>query len=347
MSSFRSTPFVRVARLLPTAALFLPLIALAPPAAAQEFPLEVLVDETRVLLGEEVQIVVRTVETLPLASVHFGLEMRDRDGLPTVLFADLASAAVFAGTAGDAGDATIEAHWNPVTQRIDVSLESPSATLNQRFGPIAVLRFTLDAGVELDDRFEIALDPDLELVDAQLTPVLATPGDGRVRIIEADPGQNLGALGGEAFPGGDMVIGAMTVHAYAIGGGTIELLYDDTLAAGPPAVAFDARYGPVVVDALETSVAGRVLVTFHSDGGLFNATLHGAIFTVVVPSRPDVPIGTVSIVSLGPLTAFTDPAGQPIELETDFEELSFIDPELVAAGAFEAGGFTEWWATVD
>lgn len=64
-----------------------------------------------------------------------------------------------------------------------------------------------------------------------------------------------------------------------------------------------------------------------------NAALHGAIFTVVLPSRADVPVGTISIVELGAATALFDAAGDPIVLETDVEQLDFIAPEVVAAAA--------------
>lgn len=326
------------------------LLALAvTPAFAQILPLEILVDESRVVLGEEVQIVVRTVEPRPLASLTFGLEMRDEDGLPTVLFANFVSAAVFAGAAGGAGDATIVTQWNPVTQRIDVTLESPTATLNEVFGPLAVLRFTLDPIVGTLDRprFEIALDPDMVVLDALAESVVTTPANGRVRIVDPDPAQGLGALGGEVFPGGNMVIGAMTVHPFAIGGGTIELLYDAGLADGPPVVTLDLRYGATVIDKMTHPAPGQLIVTFHSDGGLYNAALHGAIFTVVVPSRADIPVGTASIVALGPATALFDAGGAPYVLETDVEQLDFIAQELVAAAGFEGVGFTEWWTVAN
>lgn len=348
LTRFRRT--VSLALSLPAAAAaVLTLAAPASTAQAQVLPFEVLVDETRVVLGEEVQIVVRTVASRPLASATFALEMRDEQGLPTVLFDSLASAAVFAGSAGGAGDATIQTQWNPATQRVDVTLESATATLNEVFGPLAVLRFTLDPGVGqlARPRFEIALDPDMVLIDAATERVVTLPANGRVRIVDPDPAQGLGALGGEVFPGGPMVIGAMTVHPYAIGSGTFELLYDATLADGAPAVALDLRYGATVIDALDTSVAGRVLLTFHSDGGVYNATLHGAIFTVVLPSRGDVAVGTLSTVTLGPATALFDAAGDPIVLEMDVEQVNFIAPEVVAAAAFEGGGFTEWWNIVN
>lgn len=347
----RSQPIASIVRWLPAAIGVVASMWLAPtaPASGQVLPLEVLVDETRVVLGEEVQIVVRTVDSRPLASATFGLEMRDEDGLPTVLFASLASAAVFAGTAGGAGDATIQTQWNPITQRIDVTLESPTATLNELFGPLAVLRFTLDpvVGSNPRPRFEIALDPDMVLLDAAAERVVTLPANGRVRIIDLDPAQGLGALGGEVFPGGKMVIGAMTVHPFAIGSGTLELLYDASLADGPPVVSLDLRYGATVVDSIAHPAPGQLIVTFHSDGGLYNAALHGAIFTVVMPSRADVPVGTISIVELGAATALFDASGDPIVLETDVEQLDFIAPEVVAAAAFEGGGFTEWWNIVN
>ena len=332
---------------LPTALVAFTLSLLVPAgvARAQVLPLEVLVDEARVVLGDEVQLVVRTVESRPLASATFGLEMRDEDGLPTALFANLVAAAVFAGAAGGAGDATIQTQWNPLTQRLDVTLESPSATLNEVFGPLAVVRFTLDPIVATLDRprFEIALDPDMVLLDPVAERVVTLPANGKVRIVDADPAQGLGALGGEVFPGGNMVIGAMTVHPFAIGSGTFEVLYDASLGDGPPVVALDLRYGATMIDALDISNPGQILVTFHSDGGLFNATLHGAILTVVVPSRADVPVGTISTVTLGPATALFDAGGLPIALETDFEQLDFIAPEVVARAAFDAGNLTEWW----
>lgn len=347
MHPTRSRRAARTAFVLPAAAAALGLCALLEDTAAraQVLPFEVLVDETRVVLGEEVQLVVRTVESRPLASATFGLEMRDEDGLPAVLFADLLSAAVFAGSAGGAGDATIQTQWNPATQRLDVTLESPTATLNEVFGPLAVLRLSLDPIVATINRprFEIALDPDMVLVDAAAARVVTLPGNGKVRIVDFDPAQGLGALGGEVFPGGNMVIGAMTVHPFAIGHGTFEVLYDAALAGGPPVVALDLRYGATVIDSLDVTNPGQVIVTFHSDGGLFNATLHGAIFTVVVPSREDVPVGTISTVTLGPATALFDAAGDPIVLETDVEQVNFLAPEVVAVAAFEAGGFTEWW----
>ncbi len=318
-------------------------LALAGPAIAQVLPFELVVDESRVELGDDVQIIVRTVESRALASASFGLEVRDRNGFPATAFASLESATVFAGTAGGSGDATIDAQFDPVTQRVDVTVASPTATLNELFGPLAVLHFTLAPGVQLGDRFEIPMDPDTVVVDALAAPVTTLVSRGRLRIIAVDPAQALGALGGEVFLGGEMVIGAMTVRPYAIGGGTIEVLYDASLADGPAVVSLDPRYGLAVIDSLTEPQPGQIIVTFHSDGAVYNSTLHGAILTVVMPSRADIPAGTLSTVSLGPATALTDAAGDPIVLEMDNEVINFLAQEFVARAGFNAGNFVEFF----
>jgi hypothetical protein len=50
--------------------------------------------------------------------------MRDEDGLPTVLFDEPRLGGGLCRDRRGAGDATIQTQWNPVTQRIDVTLES-------------------------------------------------------------------------------------------------------------------------------------------------------------------------------------------------------------------------------
>jgi hypothetical protein len=228
-----------------------------------------------------------------------------------------------------------------------VTASSPDLSLNSIFGPLAVFRFTLDAAVQEGDRFEIWLDPDTSLVDAEGEPVVTEVGQADLRIVEVEPGQGLGALGGEAYAGGQVVLGAVTERPFAIGSGTIELFYDATLFAGPPQVVIDPRYGSATVDAVGNPEPGHLIVDFTSPGGDLNLVLHGAFLQVVLQALESVPVGTVTAVVLGPATAFEDPAGDPIPLEIDEEELEFIDPELVDAAAFEGGDLAEWWTVVD
>jgi hypothetical protein len=310
---------------------------------AQEFPLALELDGTRVTLGSTVELVARTTAARALSSADFQFEVRDRDGLPAVAFDALVSFELLGGGAGS----TIDATFDVAAQRLTVSALSPDMTMNSALGPLAVFRFSLDPSVQVDDRFEVWLDPDTDFVDAAAERVVTEVGRADLRIVEDEPGQGLGALGGEAFPGGPVVLGAISERPFAIGSGTIELFYDATLFSGPPLVVIDPRYGTATIDAVGNPEPGHLIVDFSSAGGDLNLPVHGAFFQVLLEALASVPIGTVSTVALGPATALEDPAGDPIVLETDGESLDFIDPELVAAAGFEAGGLTEWWNVVD
>lgn len=326
--------------LLAVASLLWPIAATS--ADAQVLPLALELDGTRVTLGSVAEFVVRTTEARPLSSAGFGFEVRDRDGQFAVAFAALDSFELLSG----GGDATIDATFDTVTQRLAVNAVSPGATLNDEYGPLAVFRFTLDPAVQEGDRFEIWLDPDTALLDPLTQPVVSAVGRADFRIVEDEPGQGLGALGGEAYPGAQVVIGAVTERPFAIGGGTIELFYDATLFAAGFQVLIDARYGSATLDVVANPTPGHLVIDFTSPGDDLNLDLHGPFLTVELQALETVAVGTLTTVLLGPATELLDPAGDPILLETDGEELEFIDPEIIADAAFEAGGFEEWWVVV-
>ena len=322
------------------------LLALAVVAGAafgQELPMALELDGTRVPLGSTVELVVRTTEAKALSSASFAFEVRDRDGVPAVAFSTLDSYALLGGGAG----ATIDAAFDAVAQRVTVTATSPDLSLNSVLGPLAVFRFTFDAAVQTGDRFEIWMDPDTALVDAASEPVVSVVGRADMRVVDAEPGQGLGALGGEAYPGGQVVLGAFTDQPFAIGGGTIEIFYDATLFADGPVVVIDPRYGSATIDAVGNPEPGHLVVDFTSPGGDLNLGLHGAFFQVVLQALASVPVGTSSLVDLGPATALVDADGVAIELEADGEELDFVDPDLVDAAGFEAGDLAEWWTVVE
>ncbi len=177
--------------------------------------------------------------------------------------------------------------------------------------------------------------------------VPALVGRGRLRLRapvagEADPGPT----GAEVPPGDLAVFGVLTGHPYPIGSGTFEIFYDPSITTAAPTVAFDPRYGEVVVEALSEPEPGRLLVTFHSPGAALNANLHGRFLTVAAPTRGDVAVGLLSPISLGPLTELFDAAGDPYLWEAeDPDFIDFIPAGLVLRGRFEEGDFFDWTAT--
>lgn len=326
----------------PRLALAVALTLVAAAGQAQLTPLALELDGTRVPLGSVAQFVVRTTEARPLSVAEFSFEVRDRDGDFAVAFATLDSYEILSGGAS----ATIDATFDWANQRLTVAATSPDATLNEEFGPLAVFRFTLDPSVVTDDRFEIWMHPDTTLLDPAAELIRSEVGRADFRIVEEEPGQGLGALGGEVFPGGQVVIGAVTERPFAIGGGVVELLFDPSLFEPGYEVLIDPRYGSATVDFIDDVAPGHLVIDFTSPDGDLNVGLHGPFLTVVLQSLPEVPVGTLSMVLLGEATSLVDAAGDTILLEIDGEELEWVDPELIAEGDFEAGDLGEWWTVV-
>jgi hypothetical protein len=317
---------------------------LAAAAGAQPAPVPLVVERLEAAPAGEVNLIVRTDAAAPLGSGAFVLEALDKAGGNAPAFAAVVSATAFAG----GGDATATALLDVPTQTIAVAFTSASATLNESFGPLVVVRLELATGLVEDQRFDIRVVPgsvDLRSPADEPVPVLVGRGRLRLRVPvagEADPGPT----GAEVPPGSLAVFGVLTGRPYPIGSGTFEILYDPSVTTAPPAVAFDPRYGEVVVDALSEPEPGRLLVTFHSPGAALNANLHGRFLTVAAPTRGDVAVGLLSPISLGPATELFDALGDPYLWEAEGADfIDFIPAGLVLRGRFEDGDFFDWTAT--
>lgn len=319
-------------------------LAVAPSVHAQDFPLELMIEDVESFADAEVSIVVRTLEDRPLASAAFAIEARERDGLPVPPFAALVSATGFAG----AGDAVVTADLDAATQRIEVLVESPSGTLNTTYGPLVVLRFQLAPGLADRQRFELRMDPDVTLLASDLSPVVSLAGKARLRITTPEPGAGLSGFGGETFPGAVVVFGAATAMPFPIGGGIIELLYDPSFTDGTaPVVTIDPRYGSAVIDSATEPVPGQIIVVFSSPDGTLNADFAGMFLTAFVPSLDSIVPPTTFPFALGPSTTLVDPDGVPIvPLEAESDPTEFLIPELLFGDGLDGGDLGEWWEVV-
>ena len=312
--------------------------------AAQANPLPLVVEGVDAAPAGEVDLVVRTDAPGALASGAFVLEARDKQGGDAPAFAAVVSAAAYA----DGDDASAAATLDFATQTIAVAFESPSATLNQSFGPLVVVRLTLADGLVEDRRFDLRIVPgSVDLRSPVDEPVPALVGRGRMRMRTPVVGEaDLGPTGAEVVPGDVAVFGALTAHPYPIGSGSLELLYDPAVATASPTVAFDPRYGEVVIDSLSEPEPGRLLIVFHSPGAALNATLYGRFLTVAVPTRGDIAVGVTSPVQIGPASALFDENGVQYLWEAEGPDvLDFIPAGLVLRVLFEAGDLFEWTAT--
>lgn len=226
-----------------------------------------------------------------------------------------------------------------------MTFSSVSGTINEAFGPMLALTLGLQAGHPEDTRFDLRVVPGLlELADPLGEPLAVLADRGRLRLREPDPGSaDVGPLGGEVEPGGVVVFGAATGSPFAIGSGTVEILFDASFVDGTPELVIDPRYGTASIDSIDLATPGRVLVSFSSGPGDLNATIYGLVFAVHVPTPTGVAPGVTAALSLGPATEFFAPGGAPLLVEGgDVDVLEVLPPELVARAGFEDGDFFEF-----
>jgi hypothetical protein len=202
-------------------------------------------------------------------------------------------------------DALTQAVLNalPDSQRVGVTFQSPSGSVNSVDGPLAVFRFRLDPSVQPGEVFDLSLEP------AQTT---LTDGSGRTVTLEprgatltvrapADP-YRLEADGDKVQPGEVAELGVSTFEPFLVSGGRVTLTWNPRIAGGPPTVKLDPRYGRSTYTA-DTSKPGRLVVDFKSPDSSFN-TVPGTIVAISLPISPAAAIGASSPFTLDPAETF-------------------------------------------
>lgn len=232
-----------------------------------------------------------------------------------------------------------------MTFRTEVEFASPSATVNETFGPMLLLHYALDPTLANDRRFILRLDPDgLDLTAADGEPVDYFTERGRLRVDDADADVDLEAEADHAVPGFTAVLGVKTEILGELASGTVELLFDPSFADGPVTASIHPAYGAAVIDAVSEPEPGRVRVTFHATGGDLNTRIPGPFLAISVPTRADVPVGSRYDVILGAGTAVLDGDGRWVDVERDEPEtLQFVRARLQFASGFEDGTTDDFW----
>lgn len=310
---------------------------------AQVGPLELVVERLEADPVGEVDLIVRTATAGALGSGAFTLEAIDRDGVAAAF-----SAALSAIAYASAGDATATAALDLSTQRIEITFDSPSGTLNEVAGPLVMIRLALTPGLQEDMRFELRIIPGTEnLSDPSGAWVPAFSERGRLRLRPADPeAADIGPTGAEAPAGEIALFGLVTGRPFAIGSGTVEVVYDPWLADGPATLVIDPRYGSVTIDSVSEDPPGRIVATFTSPDGDLNSRLYGLVFAVSLPIRADAEVGQTAAVDLGAGTVLFDPEGKPLAIELEGPDaIEIIPANLVLGAAFEDGDLLEFTLT--
>ena len=310
-------------------------------------PLTLRLSDTEVRPGEVAAVVVRTYEPRGVGQGQLCLRAIDLPSPPGVVegvaskgtgspFVDLEGVVVFSGE----DDAVTASSFDPLDQTAVLDFESLSGTINSTDGPLAVLFFRVDPSLTPGSVFELQFDGETFLQDPTGTPIPVEIRGGELEILAPSAPLSLGAEGDRVAPGMVARIGVATAEQLLLGGGEVTLLYDPAIADGMPVVTLDPRHGSSVFSA-DVGTPGRVEVSFDSPDGTLN-TVPGQLISIDLPTRADLPIGTLSAISIDPASQLEDAAGVELALVLDSDVIEFVEDEGVFADSFESGDLSEW-----
>jgi len=231
-------------------------------------------------------------------------------------------------------------------QTVMVEFSSEAAGINRSDGPLAVVYLRLAAGVAAGQEIDVTLDPaQTFLVDENGDPLPMELRGGEVEVLAAQAPLELSAGGEEVRPGGVALLAVETQEALPLSSGVVGFRYDPSIAAGPPTVSVDPRYGSAALD-VETPEPGLVIVSFSSADGSLNE-VPGSILKIALRTAPGIPLGTLSPLSLDPgLTELRDAALEPIPLALLGDVIEFAEGHPFFTDGFESGDLTGWTTSV-
>lgn len=211
------------------------------------------------------------------------------------------------------------------SQAVKVQFSSPSATVNASDGPLAVLRFRLNRAVTPGQRYTIEVDPALtSLVDGGGQAINFEPINAVLTVRAPSAPLAVEAEGDEVEPGETAELGFQTYEPFAISSGKMTLRYNAAVAAGPPTVRIDPRYGKATFTVTRPR-SGVLVVDFRSPNNTLN-TVPGTIVDVRLPTKASAALGTETPVTLDPAgTWLRNAKGRKLKLKIENGSLAFED----------------------
>jgi hypothetical protein len=199
---------------------------------------------------------------------------------------------------------------------------SPSGSVNDLDGPLAALFFRLAPDLVPGTVIDLDLDAaGTFLIDDRGEPVTVEVEPGVLLVRAIGGPRRVAADGDKVDPGETAELGVETFESFALAGGHVVLHYDPALAAGPPVVRFDRRYGRSSFTA-DVSTPGTIVVHFEAIEGSLNR-IPGAFIQVSLPISPAAPRGTRSPLAIDRELSWLVPFGINGELP-----LQFVDGEI-------------------
>jgi len=261
------------------------------------------------------QVGFRANQNLQHQNLRSGEQDRVGTDVTRALFSGFLGAVVFS----DEGDALhrVRLDNGGGTPEMMLRFGSPTASINQSDGPLAVLYFRVSPDAIVDTRIDFTIDPLSSFLTDQLgndVPIAAAAG--RVRVLAPNDPFGIAANAEDTVPGTPAVLSLQAPEALRLSGGQAAFVFDPFFAAGPAVVDIDPRYGTATFTVDDTT-PGLIIVTFASPDNTLNE-VPGDFITVTIPTRTDITPGTTTPVVLDPaLTFLLDSQGQTLPLDIE------------------------------
>lgn len=238
-------------------------------------------------------------------------------------------------------DAVSTSTFEEGLQMTILDFASPSGSINQSDGPLAVLYFHLDPSLSPGSEFQLEIDlENTALFDAADQPVALDPRGGQLLIRAPGDPHLLEAEGDRITPGATAELGIDTLEPFPITSGQIGLQWDPSIAAGTPTVVMDPRHGNASYT-VDTSTPGLVVVAFESLDASLNE-VPGQIVSVFLPTAAGAAPGSTTPLTLDPSLTFlfADSGANPIDLAPG--QLEFGVTAVLFDDGFELGNLSAW-----
>jgi len=202
-----------------------------------------------------------------------------------------------------------------------LNFDSPTGSVNLRDGPLAVIYLRLGAGLLPGQRFDVDMDiAATSLDDPDGNPIPLDLKSGRLDVTSDGAPFLVAAAAEPVTPGTAAFLSVQTGQLTMLSRGHVVFRYDPAIAAAPPIVYVDRRYGNAVIDtSASVPEAGIISVQFVSPAENLNRVV-GDIISIRLPTLDTIPPDSTSPIFLDPSQTFLiDRSGQalPLEFETD------------------------------
>lgn len=278
--------------------------------------------------GGRVAIVLRAYASRPIGQgqICFMAQAPEPDPGPDAepsLLLSYTDSVVFS-SAGDVQIEFVEMTEDP--PRYVLRFVSPSATVNDYHGPMAVVFFDLHENAVPGSRFELVVDAqDTEFLDENGYPIEfeLTPGELSVRAAAAP--YMVAADVGTVARGDVAEIGVRTAEPVAWARGRIGLRWDVDVLPDEPVVRMDPRHG---LSSFEYDVPypGLLIVDFASPDASLNRVPGRVILVNLNSSRAARPRASTRIWIDPALSWIIGSAGQPLPLALADDHIELLPP---------------------